>query len=394
MKPPMPSQNKSQLTDDDALPFWAFFRRWQQLDQESGHQSVDLNAYYLLIDTVTNGIAVGNRDALLAVCRGLLLKPHHNRAALEDLFNKMWERSTDDQSGGEHGQHREQDTAATSPKPSTDSEVEPDELPKLPNMVELKPVKPEPKSEIATTKVAVRFSALGNNGGNGSEANDWKNEANARPYRIEGSYEPLEERAMRQHVRQLRQQTYRNTRLEVDLGATIGRITQQGFFDGLVRKRNIRYEVPLTLLIDRRGSMVPFHHLSDQLAEAVLEQPGGSVRYFQNCFEKFLFRTPFLTEPELIESWKRTVPDRSLVVILSDAGAARGFYNQVRIEQMRRMVTLLDQCRTVWLNPMPRDRWWATSAAAIATDVPMYALDEVEMGTAIKNLNGLLLTQS
>ncbi len=385
---------------DDTLPFWAFFRHWQQLDQDSGHQSVDLDAYYVLVEAVANGMALGNRDVLLALCRGLLLKPHHNRVAFETMFHAMWKAPAT----GNHSATPKLDVA---PVPGEEANPTPPDnvtidLKKDDNAVKNdsteiakpEPIVPEIKSEIATTKVAVRFGALGQTGEGSGEENDWEKEANARPFRIEGSYEPLEERAMRQHVRQLRQQTYRNATLNDDLGATIRRVTQQGFFDGLVRTRNLRYEVPLTLLIDRRGSMVPFHHLSDQLAEAVLEQPGASVRYFQNSFEKFLFRTPFLTEPEPFNNWQMAITAHSLVVILSDAGAARGFYNQDRIGQMRKMVGMLHRFRTVWLNPMPRERWWATSAAAIATDVPMYALDDMEIGTAIKNLNGLLLTQS
>jgi uncharacterized protein len=77
---------------------------------------------------------------------------------------------------------------------------------------------------------------------------------------------------------------------------------------------------------------------------------------------------------------------------VSDAGAARGFYMPNRIEKTRRMLHQIAACpnvaRTVWLNPMPRDRWWATSAEDIAGLVPMFAFDETEIGAAIKTLNG------
>ena len=70
--------------------------------------------------------------------------------------------------------------------------------------------------------------------------------------------------------------------------------------------------------------------------------------------------------------------DRSQILIFSDGGAARGHFDRERLaltadflEKLNRRVR-----RVAWLNPMPRTRWTATTAEAIARLVPMLEVSQ------------------
>ncbi|WP_414579694.1 hypothetical protein [Anabaena sp. CCY 9402-a] len=65
---------------------------------------------------------------------------------------------------------------------------------------------------------------------------------------------------------------------------------------------------------------------------------------------------------------------RTAVLIFSDAGAARGGYSEERYELTREFITQLQHhVRYIaWLNPMPRKRWFGTTAGEIAHLVPMF----------------------
>jgi uncharacterized protein with von Willebrand factor type A (vWA) domain len=78
------------------------------------------------------------------------------------------------------------------------------------------------------------------------------------------------------------------------------------------------------------------------------------------------------------------------IIIFSDAGAARGLYNQQRVNWTYYFLTRLRRVarQITWLNPMPANRWTNTTAAAIATFVPMFAVDQQGLQRAVGVLRG------
>ena len=63
---------------------------------------------------------------------------------------------------------------------------------------------------------------------------------------------------------------------------------------------------------------------------------------------------------------------RRNILIVSDAGAARGYLNEDRIQQTYTLLHRLRKHRIAWLNPLPRERWKNTSADIISDFVHMF----------------------
>jgi uncharacterized protein with von Willebrand factor type A (vWA) domain len=205
---------------------------------------------------------------------------------------------------------------------------------------------------------------------------------------------PVTHRQMKQGWRYLRQFSREGPPIELDMEATIQQVAQHGVLLNpvLVPRRTNRIE--LLLLIDRDGSMVPFHHLSQELADTALR--GGRfsrvrVYYFHNCPDKYLYRDRYHLEAELIDDCLSNLPkDRTVCLIFSDAGAARGGFSSRRrrltkffLKELRQYVRYI-----TWLNPVPRDRWETTTAHEIAALVPMFEVNRQEFYRAIDVLRG------
>jgi uncharacterized protein len=211
-----------------------------------------------------------------------------------------------------------------------------------------------------------------------------------------GDYLPVTQRQMRQSWRRLRQMVREGVSTELDVEATVQQIGRQGLLLNpvLVPRRVNRSE--LLLLVDQDGSMVPFRGLSMRLVETALR--GGQlgetgVVYFHNSPIDYLYADPYYQHAEPTQKiFEQLRPDRSVALIFSDAGAARGGLNPERVELTQSFLRQLkQQVRYVaWLNPMPRSRWENTSAAEIARLVPMFEMSRQGLDGAIHTLRGRL----
>ena len=210
----------------------------------------------------------------------------------------------------------------------------------------------------------------------------------------EKEYLPVTQRQMQQSLRRLRRFARVGPRTELDVAATTNRIAKTGIFLAPVFAPQRVNCSELLLLVDRRGSMVPFHLFSERLVEAIVQSGGlgrTAVYYFQNCPGRYLYRTLGYQEAERTEAvLEKMRPDRSVAVVFSDAGAARGGLSWERVERTRGFVERLQQYarRSVWLNPLPEERWLDTTAEEIAEFVPMFAADREGLARAIAMLRG------
>ncbi len=140
--------------------------------------------------------------------------------------------------------------------------------------------------------------------------------------------------------------------------------------------------------------MVPFHALSQRLAETALR--GGRLEkpdlyYFHNCPVEYVYTEPNSSETrEVREIFAKVKKDRGAVSIFSDAGAARGGYNEERVRLIEEFLRVVgERVRYVaWLNPMPRSRWEGTTAERVAELVPMFEISRRGLQGAIAVLRG------
>lgn len=224
------------------------------------------------------------------------------------------------------------------------------------------------------------------------------------------------------HVINFRQmiQSWRYFRLEQPMGFSdkpdVEAMVHQLAKDGLFTKMQYKpafVNRPDSLLIfaDRRGSMTPFHGLVDSLIRTATMEGGhhkARVFYYQNYPLDFVYKNPYLTIPQNVDAVLSKVSAlHTYVLIISDAGAAKGHLNMGRVnstgfisdkdgnfelDQSSFLGKLLRLTKdVVWLNPMPRNRWKGTSAEVISKmpAIKMFSLyDSNRLGFtfAIKDL--------
>ena len=211
---------------------------------------------------------------------------------------------------------------------------------------------------------------------------------------VTGEYFPVTKRQMKQSWRYLRRLVRQGPAVELDLEATLKQVGPKGILPELVLRPPRVNEAELFLLLDRDGSMMPFHLLSRQLAETLLR--GGrlgkaSVYYFQNCPIEYLYRDCYRQEAVSIQEFLLSLHvGRSSVLIFSDAGAARGGYSKERVKSTKKFLDeLKPKVRYVaWLNPMPKNFWEYTTAEDINKIVPMFEFSLRGLQDAIGVLRG------
>ncbi|MEH2014959.1 VWA domain-containing protein [Nostoc sp.] len=226
------------------------------------------------------------------------------------------------------------------------------------------------------------------------QATSRNNQTSYNQFILSFDYLPVTQRQMKQLWRHLRQMIREGVPTELDVEATIKQIGHQGtFLEPVIVPRRVN-RTELLLLIDQDGSMMPFHSLSQRLVETALR--GGrlgrsNIYYFHNCPVEYLYQDPNHQQAELIENvLVQLRQERTVVLIFSDAGAARGGFNLERIDLTGAFVKQLKQYvrYIAWLNPMPRSRWLGTTSGEIAHLIPMYEVNRRGMQDTIDVLRG------
>lgn len=180
----------------------------------------------------------------------------------------------------------------------------------------------------------------------------------------------------------------------LDINATVERATHQGFYLAPVYRRSQRNDAQLILLIDQGGSMTPFHRFTRDLVHTACGDGSPihqtEVFYFHNIPSERVYADTYLTESI---PWSRASAlwsGNTSILLVSDAGAARGQrqFDRIRattafLAQLKRKTTLI-----AWLNPMPEERWPGTSAQIVSHMVPMFQMDPQGFSNAIDVLRG------
>ncbi len=237
-------------------------------------------------------------------------------------------------------------------------------------------------------------------------------------------------REIAQAWRRLRKPMRKGAKRELDIEATIERRCRQGVVAPIVLVPRQRNAARVLLLIDRQGSMTPFHRASDELGKALRQSANlddVTIFYFHNVPAEGADETileplsdqlfpkmdtvlaeiePLTTgnvykDAELLETYPlaqvlKMYAEHAAVVLLSDGGAARKQYNALRLlDTVAFLKALRIYTSTVlWLNPLPAregnpcDYWANTTAAQIARHIPMFPLNRWGLHQAVNVLQG------
>ncbi len=216
-------------------------------------------------------------------------------------------------------------------------------------------------------------------------------------------YQPVSRRQMEQIWRFLRKPSRTGSRAEkIDLPRTIERFARQGWLDQPEWQRDRLNKVHLVLLIDHSSSMLAWNLLGRQLIAAAIQGGGHSraeVFWFSNLPLQFesatkpglLFKdTAHLKTEKLENLLRRSSKQDTEVLIFSDGGAARGGLNEERAKRTDVWLQLLKKnvSSVSWLNPMPKTRWWGSTAEWTHHQVAMFEADQRGLMAAINHLRG------
>ncbi len=326
-----------------------------------------IEEYLVVLRSVQAGFGISNRQELEQLCCMLWAKSEEENRLIQRLFKQMWRELPIQQ-------ENEGDRTLNGSETPTPEPFQPDES--LPELETPPSVTPEPVQAVQAVRSSRRDREL------------------KRPrYKLLTEYFPVTKRQMKQCWRYLRRPVREGVATEFDIEATVAKIGREGILLQPVFMPPRTNRTDLVLLIDREGSMVPFHDLSRQLVETA--QRGGRLRttnvfYFHDYPDEYLYRHPAMLDAQLVSQVFEEIGERAVVMIVSDAGAARGNFDSERVESTKAWIEQLQQSVRyyAWLNPMPSECWRQTTAGEIARFVPMFEMSPQGMNAAINVLRG------
>lgn len=235
---------------------------------------------------------------------------------------------------------------------------------------------------------------------------------------------PVTSRETVQAWRRLRRPLRKGPKTEIDIEATLTSRLRMGIVSPVVLVPRRRNSARICLLVDRQGSMAPFHRFTDEVCKAILQScrfenaklyyfhdtpaEGADERVLTILAEKLvptldlvikeitpftegsIFLDPELSHPTNLVPMLEKDAVASNIVVISDGGAARGQYDLVRLlDTIAVFKTIRIYTKSyVWLNPMPRRYWQNSTAAQIARHIHMFPLDRDGIFHAVNVLRG------
>ncbi len=157
---------------------------------------------------------------------------------------------------------------------------------------------------------------------------------------------------------------------ELDVAATVEKIGREGRFSAEVMRPFSPKKVNLLLLVDDSNGMRPFMPVVEPFVQMIMQLGQGQspIYRFNQYPGDYLYpwQRPLWAVP-LVEVAKTWSKQRTMVVIISDAGAISPIYQQEQVSGVGFFLArLLPAVREVlWVNPLPPERWPGTAAEPI-----------------------------
>ena len=179
----------------------------------------------------------------------------------------------------------------------------------------------------------------------------------------------------------------------LDVNQTVEKAAKQGFFLQPVYRRREKNHAHLLLLIDQEGSMTPFHRFTRDLVDTVKYESDierVDVVYFHNTPAESVYQDSHLTTPIPLNEILAQCDRDSKVLVISDAGAARGYRRMGRVRAITEVLFDIKEYTNsiAWLNPMPKQRWESSSAQIISHLVPMFPMNKEGLAQGISIVQG------
>jgi uncharacterized protein len=182
---------------------------------------------------------------------------------------------------------------------------------------------------------------------------------------------PIDGQTVQTTWQRLRVVTTEGQLQELDMDRTVAQIGQTGLLEQVVMRSVGRKRGNVVVLVDEDSPMLPFRPVIQPIVDVVEQRRvSGTVLYrFSTYPVDYLYQWQRPTEAIAVSSvLSRLHRSRTLVIIISDGGAASRTFNPARLQRTGAFLERLLPCvrDVLWVNPLPESRWVGTSAAAIA----------------------------
>lgn len=358
-------------------PLLNAFLELMALESGQPHKGIDFSSWLLLVDTLNSGYGFNSKEELLFICKKLWLKPFHRSSTVvnEDVLTNIIEKNLEVYAGivedNSKGKREDEKKRTDPPKPKIDSRNEKQNLPEK---------HPEPnqpwveKDDTVTGTLSLLLTDYSSDDTpKAGDEDQHRDLFNSKTYVLEKKYLPVSERFIEQTIRSLRFRSKGIGIPVIDIAATVEQVAKQGYVEDWEKGEEDGFVTRWTLMIDTGGSMSPFQDLCNAIVHSVNNSSmknEGDVYYFTNVASRNIYlnadQTRIMPMRQLSEGSPRNI------LIISDAGAARGEFRQQRVDRTYEMLYRLRRHRVAWLNPIPMSRWKNTSAAKIASYVKMF----------------------
>jgi uncharacterized protein with von Willebrand factor type A (vWA) domain len=182
-------------------------------------------------------------------------------------------------------------------------------------------------------------------------------------------------------------------KVELDMEATIAELCRGGKLVEPKLTPARCNQARLAVIVDASPSMVTWRQMNRLLSESLnrSQLAHTALYFFDNIPSESLFEVDTLTSPVALNKVFEKHPQCALLVV-SDAGAVRGFHNRDRVAQTQEFFAAARPTwqPIAWVNPMPRQRWSETTAERIArtSSVAMFEFNEDGLTFAVDVLRG------
>lgn len=345
---------RSQDLDRGGLALLPMLDLFQQLRREGMRLTIE--QYDLLRQSLDSGYGLKDWDDLRDVCRMLWVKPSFLDE--DEVFEQVFERyqsKYQKQLEDWFTQHNVKEVELSQPSLETPLGV----LPTIPI---------RQFSRGSTQETQTENQAQSGYGMDAVKHDRPKPSKSKREYVVEV---PISGEIVKRTWRSLRRPIVDGRLQEFDLEATVERIGREGLFTELVQRPVMQKKSDLLVLVDDSNVMLPFAPVIQPLVQMVQDRQisPAQIYRFRQCPTDYLYewQRPLRGEP-LAKVLGRLNRFRSVVMIVSEAGAGSPLYDSERVQRTGQFLAKLLPCvrEVLWLNPLPKNRWEGTTAEPIS----------------------------
>ncbi|RUT06441.1 hypothetical protein DSM106972_026980 [Dulcicalothrix desertica PCC 7102] len=345
--------------------------------------ALTLEQYELLQKAVAQGYGLGGWEDLKRVCRLLWVKPSANYDG--DTFERAFDAFKKDNIR-QHGAKMDREPEEKPPEDPPPI-VKPTALPQIPPR--RTPKKTGTPSATASDENNTEVPTAVKTNSNPLEKGFTKD--TSKEYILTPKNFPIKLQDVRDTWKFLKRPVPIGKEYELDIEATIDLIEREGLFSDVVMRPVKVRRAELLLLIDDNLAMIPFFGALQPFTQAIDEARITPARIyrFTSYPDEYLYQWHHPTKAELITNLlSKLHKNRTIALILSDAGAATGTYSEERIQGIWKFLHKLSPCvrQLIWLNPLPSKRWQHTSAWEIhkILDGKMLTYESASLQTVVK----------